>query len=178
MEWRLSGRIPLALDDDPVPGPVLRGGRFISVNRACNVKPATLFHRRRRQPCADKSITCFVYTGRFDRVRPESDAKNLNGACPSWKSKNKALGDKIWQLRTDWCQAALENGLRDMYANQGAEFYAFKEDVRQLNGRFDEMEYRINKEMRNVAASIENTADTVGIFSKTAAENKDRISRL
>jgi tol-pal system protein YbgF len=107
------------------------------------------------------------------------DVKNLERRMSQLEIENKALGDKIRQLRTDLeSQAALENGLRDMYANQGAEFYAFKEDVRQLNGRFDEMEYRINKEMRNVAASIENTADTVGHFSKTAAENKDRISRV
>jgi len=107
------------------------------------------------------------------------DVKGIEKRLSQLETENKSLQNKIVQLKTDMeSQAVTENSLRDMYAGQGAEFYQFKEDARQLNGRLDEIEYRSNKEIAAVSKALENMGATVSHFSQTVAENKNRIQRL
>ncbi len=107
------------------------------------------------------------------------DVKQLEARMARLEQETRGQDARIAQLKADLeSRMAVENGLRDMYASQGAEFYAFKEDVRQINGRLDELDHRMNREFKTVSGAVENTADTVSHFSKTAAETKDRIERL
>ena len=107
------------------------------------------------------------------------DVKYLEQRMSRLETENKSLQNKIQQLKTDIeSQGAVENSLRDMYAGQGAEFFKFKEDVRRLNGRFDETEHRSNLDIQALRKSLKNTGNTIDHFSQTVSENKRRIQRI
>ena len=107
------------------------------------------------------------------------DVQSIEQRLSQLETENSSLHDQIQQLKTVMeSQAVAENSLRDMYAGQGAEFYEFKEEVRQLNGRLDEIEYRTNKDIQTASDSVRNISATVSHFSKTVAENKNRIQRI
>lgn len=107
------------------------------------------------------------------------DVKNIERRMAQLEVENKSLQDRIQQLKTDISSRAdIENRLREMYAGQGAEFFEFKEETRQLNGRLDEIEYQLNKDIQAVSEAVKNTGNTVSHFSQTVAENSNRIQRI
>ncbi|MBC2713899.1 MAG: tol-pal system protein YbgF [Desulfobacteraceae bacterium] len=115
----------------------------------------------------------------FSGCALDKDVKRLERRMSHLEIENKSLQKKIMQLKTEIeSQQAIENSLKDMYAGQGAEFYGVKEDVRHLNGRFDETEYKINQGIQELTDSLKNTAITVDHFSQTVSENKNRIQRI
>lgn len=107
------------------------------------------------------------------------DVKNIERRMAQLEIENKSLRDRIQRLKTDISsRAEMENSLRELYAGQGAEFYEFKEETRQLNGRLNEIEYQLNKDIRAVSEAVQNTGSTVSHFSQTVAENSSRIQRI
>jgi len=107
------------------------------------------------------------------------DFKYLERRMSQLETENKSLQNRIQQLKMDIeNQVTVENGLRDMYAGQGAEFNQFKEGIRRLNGRFDETGHRFNQDIQALTDSLKNTGNTIDHFSQTVSENKRRIQRI
>jgi len=115
----------------------------------------------------------------FSGCAMNKDVKNLERRMSQLEMANKSLLNRIQQLKTDIeNQQTVENGLRDMYAGQGAEFSQFKEGVMRLNGRFDETEYRFRQDFGKLSDSLEKTESAIKHFSQTASQNKSRIHRI
>jgi tol-pal system protein YbgF len=107
------------------------------------------------------------------------DVNHLERRMSQLEASNQSLLNKIQQLKTDIeDRQAVENGLRDMYAGQGAEFNQFKEGISHLNGRFDETEYRIQQDIQSLKDSLKNYGNTIDHFSQTVSQNQNRIRRI
>ncbi len=107
------------------------------------------------------------------------DVKYLERRMSQLEIENQSLQKKIQQLKVDIeSQEAIENSIRDMYAGQGAEFFQFKEEIRRLNGRFDETEHRANLGIQALTDSLKNSGNTIDHFSQTVLQNKNRIQRI
>jgi tol-pal system protein YbgF len=75
-------------------------------------------------------------------------------------------------------QGASETGLRDMYAGQRAEIDVIKEEIRNINGRLDEIDHELRQATKSVSDSLKNTETALNHFSQTASENQNRILRV
>jgi len=94
-----------------------------------------------------------------------------------------SLDQRITQLEMEnqilkKSQGTSETGLRDMYAGQRAESDALKEEIRNINGRLDETDHRLQMATESMAASLKNTETALNHFSQTASENQSRILRV
>lgn len=108
-----------------------------------------------------------------------SDIKRLERRTKQLETANTSLRYKIEQLKADVeSQTARDNSLSDLYADRGAEFYQVKDEMRKLNGRFEETENRLNQEIRSLNDSLKNTGDAVDQFSGAVSVNETRIKRL
>ncbi len=115
----------------------------------------------------------------FSGCAMNKDVKHLERRMSQLETANKTLQNNIQQLKTDIeNQIAVENGLRDLFAGQGAEFIQFKEGISRLNGRFDETEYRINQDIQSMKNSLKTSGNTFGHFSQTVSQNQNRIQRI
>ena len=115
----------------------------------------------------------------FSGCARTQDVKNLDRRMSQLEAANQSLLKKNQQLKADIeNQQTAENGLRDMYAGQGAEFNEFKEGISHLNGRFDETEYRIQQDIQSLKSSLKNYGNTIDHFSQTVSQNQNRIQRI
>ncbi|MDA3896279.1 MAG: tol-pal system protein YbgF [Desulfobacteraceae bacterium] len=115
----------------------------------------------------------------FSGCATNKDVKHLERRMSQLETANRSLQNNIQQLKTDIeNQIAVENGLRDLFAGQGAEFVQFKDGISRLNGRFDETEYRINRDMQSLKNSLKIFGNTIDHFSQTVLQNQNRIQRI
>ena len=115
----------------------------------------------------------------FSGCATSKDVNHLERRMSQLEAANQSLLNRIQQLKTDIeNQQTAENGLRDMYAGQGAEFNQFKEGISHLNGRFDETEYRIQQDIQSLKSSLKNHGNTIDHFSQTVSQNQNRIQRI
>ncbi len=115
----------------------------------------------------------------FAGCASDKDFKRLERRMSRLETENKSLQNSIQQLKIDvGNQTTTGNSLKDMYAGQGAEFYEFREEVRDLNGRFDEIEHRASQDIQALKGSLKKNSNTINHFSQTVSENKTRIQRI
>ena len=108
-----------------------------------------------------------------------SDVNRLEKSVKQLETANTSLRYRIEQLKADvGSQAARGNSFSDLYADQGAEFDQFKDDIRKLNGRFEETENRLNHDIQSLKDSLKNTGDAVDEFSEKISVNETRVKRL
>jgi tol-pal system protein YbgF len=88
-----------------------------------------------------------------------ADIKSLERRISSVEAENINLKTRIQDLTTDMDQQ------RELYANQDAELYKFKEEFQKLNGRLDETEYKFNQEKQAMNNSMQSFRDA---FSRTS----------
>ncbi|MBS3809656.1 MAG: tol-pal system protein YbgF [Desulfobacterales bacterium] len=70
------------------------------------------------------------------------------------------------------------NEIRDLVAEQDAELYGFKTDLRKLRGEFEETKYRVNKNMESLDQGLDEANKEIGKHSEEIASQDKRISRL
>ena len=108
-----------------------------------------------------------------------SDVNRLERRVKQLETANTSLRYRIDQLKTDvGSQAEKGNNLSDSYANQDAEFDQFRDDVRKINGRFEETENRFNKDIQSLKDSLKNTGNAVDEFTGKISVNETRIKNL
>lgn len=108
-----------------------------------------------------------------------TDVNRLERRVKQLETSNTSLRFKVEQLKADIeSQTARDNSLSDLYAERGAEFDQVKEDVRKLDGKFEETENRLNTEIKALNHSLKNTGEAVDQFSKGISVNETRIKQL
>lgn len=71
-----------------------------------------------------------------------------------------------------------ENRLRDLFAGQDAEFYKMRSELRELSGRFEEIEHRFGRKLQEMSGTLESNRSKLGSLSESVESNDKRISRL
>jgi tol-pal system protein YbgF len=71
-----------------------------------------------------------------------------------------------------------EQALRHQAASLRAKMDALNEEIRTLNGRIEEIEYRLNRQTQLKSESVKNEADRIDSLAKAAKSNDDRIYRI
>lgn len=70
------------------------------------------------------------------------------------------------------------NEIRELVADQDAELYGFKTELRKLSGEFEETKYRVNKDMESLNQGMDEANKKIGEHSEEIASQDNRISRL
>ena len=122
-------------------------------------------------------IVCGVIT--FAGCASSSDVNRLERRVKQLETANTSLRYRIDQLKTDvGSQAEKDNNLSDLYADQDAQFDRFRDDIRKINGRFEETENRFNRDIQSLKDSLKNTGDAVDEFTGRISANEIRIKNL
>jgi tol-pal system protein YbgF len=108
-----------------------------------------------------------------------SDVNRLERRVKQLETANTSLRYRIDQLKTDvGGQAEKDNNLSNLYADQDAQFDRFRDDIRKINGRFEETENRFNRDIQSLKDSLKNTGDAVDEFTGKISVNETRIKNL
>lgn len=108
----------------------------------------------------------------FSGCASKRDIDDLDQRIWRLENDNRALQQRLAQLNEALdSRKQSENGIRDLYAGQYAEFDQIKEELRRLNGQIDETSHRMNREIEAAGSIAQHARDA-------AVSNDKRVGRI
>lgn len=108
----------------------------------------------------------------FSGCALKKDVDFLDQRLGQMENENLALRQRLQQVDAMLeNRKQSENGMRDMYAGQHAEFDQIREDLRRMSGQVDETAYRMTRE-------IQEAGNVARAARDAAASNDTRVRRI
>ncbi len=108
-----------------------------------------------------------------------SDVAWLESRIEELDSRNQKLEKQVGQLKSRLeGRQQDEKKLRELFAGQDAEFYRLKTDVRELSGRFEEVEHRFGRRLEDISEALDSNREKFASLKDSVEANSRQLSNL
>ena len=111
-----------------------------------------------------------------------SDVQRLQMQISGMEKKHRSLEASVAKLRDalekDRQQQKAITEMRDLFAGQDAEFYALKSQLQNLQGAYEESEYRIQRRLQSLEEKLARLDEKIARQAETLNVYDKRLSRM
>lgn len=109
----------------------------------------------------------------------QSHVYRLQDQVSTLEQQNRKLSESIASLKSELeSQQTNRYGMRELVADQDAEFDRLRSEVREVKGNFEETEYRVRQNVDNLKNDLARAEEQIEKNSKSLAFHSTRLSRL